>query len=90
MHQSIDRATGSSKRNLRDHDQGGDRPRGPGGATIPGLTVLAVDLTNASVSSIRHIGATTAGAYDDVALKPQQITVTWTASDITSRRNCPG
>ena len=60
----------------------------PGTPNAPSATVLTVDLTNAVISSIHHVDATTTGAYEDVTLIPQKMTVTWTAGGIASSVEC--
>lgn len=39
-----------------------------------------ITLTNATIVSIHHVDATTTGAYDEVTLQPNQVTVKWAPS----------
>ncbi|MBV9607377.1 MAG: type VI secretion system tube protein Hcp [Solirubrobacterales bacterium] len=49
---------------------------------------LTITLTNAALSSVRHVVAGTTGAYEDVTLLPLQIEVTWDATGRTAVHRC--
>lgn len=49
---------------------------------------LEIMLTNAVIASVHHVAAGTTGQYEDVALAPERITTTWTATGITTTQDC--
>jgi type VI secretion system secreted protein Hcp len=49
---------------------------------------LQIKLTNAHVTSIHHVTATTTGAFDDVTLVPSTVRVTWKPANVFSQHNC--
>jgi type VI secretion system Hcp family effector len=62
---------------------------GSGGAAGIAQNVFTVTLTNATITSVHHVDATTTGAYEDVTLTaPETVTVTWNQGGITSTFNC--
>jgi type VI secretion system Hcp family effector len=57
--------------------------RGPGSANA-----LTIELTNATVTSVHHVDATTTGRYEDVTLAPQKITFIWEPGGVTAEHDC--
>lgn len=49
---------------------------------------LTITLTDAALSSIRHVVAGTTGAYEDVTLFPREIEFTWDATGHTAVHRC--
>jgi type VI secretion system secreted protein Hcp len=52
------------------------------------MLTLQIRLTNAFISSLHHVNATTTGAYDDATLVPSAVTLTWKPTNTTSQYNC--
>lgn len=49
---------------------------------------LTITLTHSVLASVRHVAAGTTGAYEDVALFPHEIEVTWDATGHTAVHRC--
>jgi type VI secretion system secreted protein Hcp len=59
-----------------------------GGAQGIQTLALEIKVTNAIITSVHHVDGTTTGAYDDVTLKPGQVTMTWKPGNIKAQFSC--